>query len=523
MNLLRSVHLCLPFGPHFSRSGIYRRPATMQRSSRPVRRRLLGGSAWSGLLGALLLVIFTGRPTPAFAFAEDVCAEGGTWTVCSLNPCPPGAGSQGIVCGAISMLTTVVSGLVRGDGSRSTIHFDSIYLLAQAAGFSPADAYAVAAYDQAVDTGQFTYRSEGGTIPVNASDCGGASPPAACELITADISGLDRNNFQDGGTFFHFQTIPNTAPTINGLAPAISDPASEPFLYYERRWAYGQGPLCMAGLVGSNNACFVSKFRKVSNLLGYMPFATGTTIDTVSWVAVIGEQQVAVNPATGALTPASQLGSYVPAALLPLAKLGIYLHSLQDRISHHICVDISTQQGPRGPSLPIPLNVLPNTVFGLLNSIPSLQDTLNFLLSMNLTADPDYIMDFDINDLVHLLSTECDQLDHAERHTWETGNDQGSLPPEDQTTQAGLLNALAELQAFAQAQGFPNAQTLSSSQAQQIVDDLIVALEKPIATDRITSLTGVAQQYGWLPLPLYQGTTLSDWDAAAGDHFFAAP
>lgn len=447
------------------------------------------------------------------AFQEDICPDSrGGWTECLQNACS--AEDESIGCSEVSMLTALGSTFltpVRGAGARSTLHFDATYLMAQAVGFTPRDAYVLAAYDAATDSGRYIHRDQQGRLPVDPDDCAAAAPPPACVLYSRSIDGVVRTNFTDGGLFFHFMASPQRSSSAEGLAPPVTNRGREPFLYQLRRWVYGEGPLCVGGLLDASGAsCFVSALRSPSSLVGRIPFESATAALTpVDWVAEIVEQKVASDPVSGRRTPASQLDRYLPGEDVALARLGIYLHALADRVSHHRCIDVSEVQGPRGADAgALALNPLADLIYQTALHLGSLPAYLQSLQPPVFAHDPDYLFAYD--------SEECDQSTHFLRHSWETGQDHRQLAPENQTALHGLLAVLVELEQFADRQRLPDRRPLDETQRLELVHAILDATDTSDPQGRVDALTALAQRRGWLPLPLHGGLDLEDWQARAG-------
>jgi hypothetical protein len=473
-----------------------------------VIRSMRGALCASAVVVAALLASL--RPGTSYAFAEDVCpASGGGWAQCSLQACTPG--SEALPCETIAMLTTAVAQFARRGtgGARSTVHFDATYYLAQAVGFSPRDAYFVAAYDQATDTGSYVHRGEDGVLAGEAT------------LDTQTIGGMDRNNFSGGGVFFHFMAPREGVTTADGLAPHLDAVDEEPLLHHVRRWAYGQGPLCVGGLtqigasgdVASGASCYVSSTRPESEALGRIPFVTELGfLGYADWISPLGEQGVVTDPASGEIAPASAAGAYVGPEIEPLLRLGVYVHALQDRISHHRCNLASQLEGPRAADAG---SILTNPLIGpgyeFLQSLDP-AELLAIFTEPQLFEDPDFFFEFD--------TAECDQLAHANRHTWETGVEQDSLSPENQTTRAALLATVDELERYAQFHLFAPAVAASSAQKQEWADAMVAALEIVEPGARVAAFSALAQDRVWLPLPLHAGLSYADWDASAGIYAF---
>jgi len=466
------------------------------------------------ILFVLLLLTCAGA---APAFQEDICPNGAEgWRACILNPCE--AGDEAAHCGIASAVTALSSTFLvpaTGKGARSTIHFDATYLLAQAAGYSARDAYVIAAYDAAVDMGQYVHRDQQGRLVVDPADCRQDASLPACALLSQTLGGVVRNNFAEGGLFYHFMAAAHAEVIGEGLAPAVDDARREPFLFHLRRWTYGQGPLCVAGLTDTaGRTCFISAVRDAASLAGRMPYESeGGVLTSVDWVSAIAEQTVATDPVSGANTPASELGRYIAPEDLPLARLGIYLHALADRISHYRCIDASDVQGPRSADAgAVALNPLMDLLYQTALHLGTLPAYLQSLQPTPPLHDPDYLFLYDVN--------ECDQSNHFLRHSWETGHDHRALAPENQTARHGLRAVLDELIRHAATHRLGSARSLDASARDELVEALLDATDVAEPQARVDALTTLAQQRGWRPLPLHGGVSLEQWQATAGPAMF---
>lgn len=467
------------------------------------------------ILPALLLLA---TATTATAFQEDICPDrAGGWRECLRNPCE--AGDAGAHCATAASTTALSSTFlvpVTGQGARSTIHFDATYLLAQAAGFPARDAYVIAAYDQATDSGQYVHRDQQGRPVVEPADCARDSQRPGCWLLSRTIGGVVRNNFADGGLFFHFMASAHQEVSGEGLKPQVDDPQREPFLHQLRRWAYGGGPLCVAGLVAADGrGCFVSAWRDPSTLAGRLPYeGEGGALTSVDWVSAISEQKIVTDMQSGENTPASELGRHLAAQDLPLARLGIYLHALADRISHYRCIDASEVQGPRAADAgAVVLNPLLDLLYQTALHLGNLPAYLQSLQPTPPLHDPDYLFLYDAH--------QCDQSNHFLRHSWETGHDHHALAAENQTTQHGLRAVLDELIRYAAVQQVPGARSLDGAARAALVEAVLDATDVATPQARVDALTALAQRHGWLPLPLHGGLDLDQWQQRAGSAMVA--
>jgi len=471
----------------------------------------------------IALALLLAAPPRLLAFAEDVCpAAGGGWQACDLQPCADDLAADGnFACEAIAMATRVAIQVTArtGGGRRSTAHLDATYYLAQAVGFSPRQAYQIAIHDQAADLLQYEPLDEQAQPMVSAEDCDSAQPPPACELRPRSFSGIDRNNLSGGGVNFHFMVpqIAYGAPPLpmNGLAPDLADPYSEHFLVHVRRWAFGQSPLlCVGGLTvasavgdyATGDRCYAGT-RTPPQYLAEFPFVTETEpLSGAAWIAPLGEQLLRIeDPAV----PAHALADYVGAEVAPLAALGLYLHALADRISHHLCVTHSFAEGPRPANAPDLVEIPAG--FALYTAITRLSDP-QYLLQQVLLAptvvNPDFFLKFD--------PAQCDQPAHAVRHSFEAGHAQETLAPEHQTLLPGLAYVYDELLAYARQRGLARTDAGKSEFRERVLAGLVAAISTPEASSRLAALTAFGTQQGFLPLPGYGGLDYAQWSARAG-------
>lgn len=442
----------------------------------------------AGLLGGSHLA----APRRAFAFAEDVCfsADGGHVNCFALPPeCPPGDTSNACAMALLASAPGPGATDPIGNGGRSTVHVDATYVIAQRLGLSAEDAYWLVAYNEATDLGSYVPRDLDGRNLVDPAECVGAGEPAACALLTRQIDGVTRTNFASGGVFFHFHP-PHHAldaspvPGIDGLRPDLSDSNTEVFLVNMRRWAWGEGLGCTAGLTSRGAA---GDFATGASCFSR---ATGRAGNVGGGLSVIGAVAVPLNVSTGLQvistsgpTPinSATLSALVGEAVADEARLGIYLHALQDRISHHVCGDDSHLTGPYPITGP---------------------------------RSDDFLSD--------MTSPECTQALHGLRHAWETGVDQSLVPERDRTTAAGLAMTWDELAAYAGARGMLRDDAVAARE--RVLDGLLRALSEPDASARVLAIreVGCAERLQPMPghgtcEPLGEGDAGIAFDGGRGD------
>ena len=391
-------------------------------------------------------------PNRAFAFAEDICFQtGGKPTNCLPVPseCLP-IGTTSVAC-RVAAARLVADGS-RAAGVRSSVHADATQLLAQAVGFSAEDAYWIAAYNEVTDYGTFEATDETG------------APYGGGTFKTASLDGFVRTNTTSGGLLFHFGAPysggASTPPLgIDGLHPDAADGQTEILLAHLRAWAMGATGdarvLCTAGL---------------TTMSGSGDFATGTScfvrpdgsaVPVTGVLSSFGSTSIHFNLETGAQpiagsSTAVQLDALVGggASRSSDARIGIYLHSLADRVSHHACLDGSVISGPTGAGW-----------------------------NEDMTA------------------AQCSTGYHMLYHAWETGVDFTRVPSNNRTTEAALDIVYDELVAFATARGVARAGASDPARKTSILGPLVAALQTEDADARIQAIADLACQDGFVPFP----------------------
>jgi hypothetical protein len=353
-----------------------------------------------------------------------------------------------------------------GNFGRSMVHTDATYLLAQAVGFDAESAYWIAAYDEATDVGQFTPRDQNGALVVDPATCNQSPAPLGCALLTASLDGVARDNYGSGGTLFHFHAPSSgneqNPPGTDGLHPDAGDPQTELELAHVRRWAFdGAQPLCVAGLTertlqgdyALGHACYTLPVSGDAGTVAALLRVLGPTV--VAFRNPTGLQIISTEG--GAETTSDNFNQLVGVGQAPDARLGIYLHVLQDRISHHLCTDDSFLTGP------------------------STNGVATFVSNMS--------------------SRECAQGLHLLRHAWEVGVSQAGLPAVDQTLAAALAYTFDELRAAADARGVVVPGAYDERYRTDLLQAVQAALEVPDANARVAEMLRTTCQLRFQPLP----------------------
>lgn len=237
---------------------------------------------------------------------------------------------------------------------RGMVHYDSVFYLAQAAGFSGELAYFIAAYSQGVDFVQF----------VGIDSCGDRLPE---RFWTVPLRGFLRTSVMTGGTVHHLGVPFGDAPKdYSALKPDLSNYEYEGSLSTFRDWVFGDTDLiCTAGYrepVEGNyftgDKCLSPKVkiknRSSKAVQGPIPlmkegtrFGPGIAhYDCKDDIECSGDNLVLEN-----VVMAKDMESYLASSShgrvangspvpVELARLGIFMHYLADRASHNYCTDV---------------------------------------------------------------------------------------------------------------------------------------------------------------------------------------
>ena len=319
-------------------------------------------SAMTILLGSASFGAGVVWPRPASAFLEDICIGKATGTLKScLAPASAcqntnTATNRGCLLEAIQFATI--------PPGRSMIHADSTYFIAQALGYRADVAYWIAAYNEVTDYGVYA--------PID--QCGVQATPAnsGASYISAQFNGFKRTNNTTDGPLYHYTLSFSPGGDGNDTHGAGGVQAVYPFhypapgyptaiddvyqgtLYDLRQWAMqpGDGPglLCTAGLTTPNGASNFSGAACLANvpITGAVPllenFAVGPKLALVSGPKVLDNSTPSAPVDYDQLKPWLDDKTRTPGVLwldpvkppvpVQLARIGIYIHTLQDTSSH---------------------------------------------------------------------------------------------------------------------------------------------------------------------------------------------
>lgn len=317
-------------------------------------------------MGILALAVLIA--VPSFAFFEDLCiprkGQSGPLSWCIRSTCLSPLNTPNRVCPEQAFdFFTVQPG-------RSMIHADSTYFLAQALGYRPDVAYWIAAYNEVTDYGLYN--------PIDQCGRQASSGNSGKNYMAAAFNGFVRTNAQTDGPFDHYTV--SRSPGGNGLDvhgaggvqavyplhypspgyPENIDHEYQTTLSNLRRWAMLEsdepGLLCTLGLLAATpSGCLEGTITATVPFLRAAP-NRGLPISVAAGRKILNLDSSGAKDYYDKLesylddpsktTGTLWMGAETRPVPVQLARLGLYLHILQDTASH------STYCGDDAPSTP---------------------------------------------------------------------------------------------------------------------------------------------------------------------------
>lgn len=307
--------------------------------------------------------------TPVHAFFEDIClprkGQSGPLSWCIRPNCLSPANTPNRVCPEQALdFFTVMPG-------RSMVHADSTYFIAQALGYRPDVAYWIAAYNEVTDYGLYA--------PIDQCGKQASSSNSGKNYMAAAFNGFVRTNTATDGPLDHYTASfsPNGQGTdVHGAGgvqavyplhypipgyPEHIDDTYQKTLADLRQWAMlasdDPGHLCTVGLTSTStqSRCFegtitgtVPFLRAVNNRGVQLSITAGLKVLNLGssgppdYYDKLKSYLDDPSKTTGTLWMSPTPGP-VP---VQLARIGLYLHVLQDTSSH------ATYCGDDSPSTP---------------------------------------------------------------------------------------------------------------------------------------------------------------------------
>ncbi|MFA6303563.1 MAG: hypothetical protein WC627_10615 [Legionella sp.] len=450
-------------------------------------------------LKGLLLIWINFFTTTAFSFGVDVCfnppfsqvmIQNCLETVESCRTSNLDAAQQ-VTCRA-NALADGFSGLAPSNdivGARSLLHSDATYLMAQVIGFTPWQAYQMMIYSESTDQGSYTAFDQNGLQILSdfqMSFCRanwGVGMPHDCLIITPLLDGIYKFNYDTGGMLIHLYSrfSPNALPAPPDT-PFPVDYFISPYKENElvlnnlRAWVYDDRIDACSGGITTDPSDPSTACASTSNLITspFYFFAPGFSQLPLPFVSVLGQLIINIIPGGSTIyaTNAS-LGPYIIPQDVTFAKMGIFLHSLGDRISHHMCSDRSY--------------------------FYPLSDA-----SGNYTSSYSKIY--------------CAQGSHFLWHVWEQGTVQSNanLSSDFQTLRPALEQTYDQLVAYATHLSIPINPLANKT---TLVNNLINVLQLRDPKQRLNNMVLLTEGYGALPLPGHgcaANYSTSTWLSLAG-------
>jgi len=470
------------------------------------------------LILGLFLTLGVAIPFQAQAFSEDLCVgrKHGDLRIgncLTAKHCSP-LGDPLALCRANVVFDAAFATIVADQGlARSMIHVDVIFVLSLVAGLTPDAAYWLAAYNEVADVG--------GYVPFGFDGHPIRETSEGRPLKTAVLNGWSRSSSITGGFAYHIpppfkddgETLvvdcsDNPAPrSICGMHPNMDDWDHEGMLLQMRNWAFGdlETPVqCtngftfpMDGNYFQGDECYMQDWRLQTDpesvdyyIYGEMPTLSILPQLTIPFEAYSGNQVAQYTqegkflpiplPTDGPITNVvyadsdglydivertygsdldAVLNGYTIEEYVQLIRMGLYLHILQDRISHHQCGDRSYV------------------------SVPGDDDRFEFVY----------------DDVL------CSQDKHALMHFEEIGHD-----PLPDRVRYSLTYAYEELSAFALA--FPQwtVDAAPGVDRTQIIDALLDVLKEPNGCRRLKSMIKLQDDFALAQMPGNSGSNLFD-------------
>lgn len=366
-------------------------------------------------------------------------------------------------------------------GGRSLLHSDSAYAIAQLLGYSPWQAYQILIYAEATDQSSYEPFDQNGALMMSTSEmdlCYDQAMRASysCLGITPKVLGLYKFNDTNGGQLLHEHPRYGESPDIpDTVFP--TDYTSMENQYHEvlinnlRAWAFDQrDDLCIAGITEDItdplSPCLDGYHLDFP--MYFFGFAYG---QQVQFRAELGTLMLNDDPTLLIATTSEAMAAYLPHDP-DMARMGIYLHSLADRISHHMCTDRST---------------------------------------MYRETDGNFNTEFS--------SYGCGQGSHFLWHVWEQGTDQNAIADQDYRTLEVALDVIwDELVARGRELGIEGVDSpvLDKATAIQGLLDVLGIYE---SAERLNAMVEFLVSNGLEPLPghgAYAGASIDTWLETVG-------
>jgi len=455
------------------------------------------------MLNCLRVLMFFIVCNTAYAFGVDVCFNDSASGEPPIRNCLGVEQScrtsnltltEELTC-RVKALGDGATGLVGGNaiiGARSLLHSDSTYLLAQLIGFTPWQAYQIMIYSEATDQKEYTaFDQKGAEILTDAQmkqcrEHWGPDMPRECLILTPELNGIYKFNYYTGGMFLHLharlspndKSPPALAYPMNYFSPLVRP--YENLLTNFRAWVFDERKdACAVGITQHMGATHGNSMPcEDSNKILRSPmnfFALGISKLALQFTTQLGtlilEERDQNSVLTHVLANDDSFQAYVAPHEVAYTKMGIFVHVIGDRHSHHMCTDRSYFY--REP-------------------------------------DGNYMSDYS--------ALYCGQGSHFLWHVWEQGTNQAdeNLSIAHQTMRPALDEVYDQLLAYAKHLNIPVNQKISK---EVVLNDLIAVLQIYDPTERLDSMVKLMEKNKLLPLPGHGSAakySVDEWLKRAG-------
>jgi hypothetical protein len=378
-------------------------------------------------------------------------------------------------------------------GGRNSVHTDSTYLMAQLIGFSAWQAYQMAIYSEATDQAQyvpFDQNYDQMLTDEQVSECtnswGQSSMPRHCLIMTPYMSGVYKFNSLTGGMLLHlharFSPDGNAPPVILNNYPNVvylnaPERQFEQLLKNLQDWVFDRRyDACAAGITkqaSTPDANFLpceSTDKVLNSPMNF--FAFGFSKLAIPFVTNLGPFIIHEGTSNNVYANDDSFGAFISPHQVAFAKFGIFLHSYEDRYSHHMCTDVSY---------------------------------------FYKQSDGNYTSSYG--------NVNCAQGSHFWWHVLEQGTNQATtnIPVEHQTVRYALSTLYDELISYANHLNIDVAPGLNKT---TIIDNLVNVIQIQDPATRVTAMKDLmVVTYNKIPLPgygVYYNQPIDNWLNAVG-------
>jgi hypothetical protein len=357
--------------------------------------------------------------------------------------------------------------------------------MAQMIGYTPWQAYQMMIYSEATDQSEYTPFNQKGEQMLTSTEIAycrshwGPGMPNYCLVITEVMNGIYKFNATTGGMLLHL----HTRYSSNGLAPpAITFPSDffapnnkpyEALLTNMRGWVFNQRSDACAGGITQQMSSATSPCAATSYILQSPMnfFAAGFSKFAIPFVTFLGELTINAADTGNVYANNGSFQAFISPHDVTFAKMGIFIHTLEDRYSHHMCSD---------------------------NSYFYPQSSGNY--------NSNYSQIF------------CAQGSHFLWHAWEQGTTQtdANIKTQYQTMMPALEGVYDQLVEYAMYNNIPISPTANKT---TIINNLIAVLQVFDPKTRLNNMVTLMDTSGVLPLPGHGSAanySIDEWLVRAG-------